>query len=206
MARTFEERKKEQAAERSRERPGFEGGEWFPEVEGSFDGELLREKFQELMDILRPGPGEGVDIPGTRPDIPDSIRAPNLEGLDNTGLLQVIAQTLIESLNVQIDIANAVEPPSSVTVTGTEAIDNADEAQLVVPQSDSGNIPTRVLFIRNDPDNTERIYFGDNEVQPQDGFVLTVGEYIIIPIDLREIQIWMAAEQQDQVVQLLGVF
>lgn len=206
MARTFEERKREQAAGRSERRPGFEGGEWFPEVSGSFDGELLQEKFAELMDILRPAPGEGRRGDITRPDIPGAITAPNLEGLDNTGLLQVIAQTLIEQLNVQIDIANAVEPPTTITVTGTEAIDEADVPQLVVPQSDNGNIPTRTIFIRNDPDNSEKIYFGDDEVVPQDGFVLGVGEYIIFPLDLRESQLWMACEDADEVVQLLGVF
>lgn len=204
MPRTFENAVRERAEERGEEIPSFERGEWFPEVSGELDGDLLAERFADIVDILRAVPGEGPVVPA--PDVPDRVGAPDLEGLNETGLLQVIAQTLIEQLNVQIDVANAVEPPTAITVSGTNAIDQAEEAELVVPQSDSSNIPTRTLFIRNDINNSSSIFFGDDEVQPQDGFVLVVGEWISIPFDLRQNQLWMASEEADQVVQLLGVF
>lgn len=201
MARTFEQAKEEKAVEQGEQRPNFEGGDWFPEVSGGeIDGSLLAERFEGITDILRGFPGE---VPG---EAPDRVQVPDLEGLDTPGLLRVIAQTLIETLNQQIDIANFVSPPSTITVSGTTSIDDDNEAQLVVPSSSGSNIPTRVLFIRNDPSNSDSIYFGDNQVQPQDGFVLEIGEWRAIPLNLAEDDFYMASETENQVVQLLGVF
>ena len=163
-----------------------------------------------------------IDIPGfpdlgQLPGMPDTDM--DLDGLGQTGLLQVIAELMSAQVRVnafnsrllaanlvtQFDIADAVEPMSGIVVSGTNAIESADVAQPVIPQSDSKNIPTRSLFIRADRSNGEAIAFGDDETSPNSGFVLESGESIVIEMDLSVSVLYMASIARGQQVNIMGM-
>jgi len=123
-----------------------------------------------------------------------------------TSYMQVQSEAQINQLSALASIMQAVQAPSSITVSGSNAINKTDEAEAVIPQSKSQSIPTRTLFIRADPDNTDDLYFGDDTIQPDNGWMLHPGESIIIDFDLRDSVLYYASSTTGQAVDLIGVF
>lgn len=155
-----------------------------------------------LQDVLR----ELVDI--------------ELDNLGDTELLRVIAEanrtqalyqnsmfeTMITQSVVLDEIATAVEAAATVSVSGTNDTGRrAGVPVTVVPRADEETIPVRRLWIRADPDNTHGIYFGDDDVSPNDGFLLRPGETHAIDLDFRDDILWMASDEPRQEVHLLGL-
>jgi len=142
----------------------------------------------------------------------------DLGDLGQTGLLEVQARALraialltlqqsqisLQSLQAQFDILSAVEPVSAITVSGRNSIDQAGVPQPVVPQSNNTQIPTKSVYIRNSQDNNEPIAFGDDEINPDNGFILNPGESLDYPIDIRNAVLYMASSEQGAEVELLG--
>lgn len=102
-------------------------------------------------------------------------------------------------------ILRNAQPISRITISGTATIQDANSTTLVVPESDENSTPTRQLLIRSSVANTTRLFFGDDEVSPEAGFSLQPGEAQSLPIDLREEDLYVAADEANQVVELIGV-
>lgn len=164
--------------------------------------ENIRDITEVVPDDLLPG-GEPPDYGRERGPSPGYNI--DLGELDNRGLLEIQARILLSSLAALFDIADAVEPMKSITVSGTNAISVPDNAEPVIPESDQQMVPTRTIFIRADRNNDEPVAFGDDGVQPRSGFVLESGESITVTLDLRKEQLWMASEESGQEVHLLGM-
>lgn len=164
---------------------------------------------QAVPDFLKPDAEsrriERPDVGGRRGGLGVDIDVSDLDGLSDAGLLEVIARVNIAQLAALFDIADAVEPFQNITVSGINAIDDADTAEPVVPESDEEQIPTRTLMVRADRENKAKIYFGDDEVSPDSGFALEAGEYIWIETDLRAEELYMASVNEGETVQLLGL-
>jgi len=143
----------------------------------------------------------------------------DLSSLDQKGLLLDIArsnrlflqfmstllQTNVEMLSAQYDTLSAVEPFSQIVVSGLNTIENENEVAPVVPESDTVEIPSRTVFIKASPKNDGVIALGDDEVSPQDGWILRKGEYIVIDDDLGAEEIYMSGNEAGDSVELLGV-
>ena len=178
-------------------------------------------QFDGLQDLLS-GIGEGLDEIG---DINDNLEI-DISGLSRRGLLEYQAQALkgilssmevrnrialhksqvnVNQLQALFDILSSVEPVNNITVSGRNAIDNAGQPQPVVPESDNTDIPTRHLLVQSSEGNNEKISFGDDEVDPQNGFVLSPGNNIMVPMDLRETELYMASEEEGAEIGLLGM-
>jgi hypothetical protein len=161
----------------------------------------------------------GTSVEGIQ-GVVNELNATDLESLDRTGLNRVIAQANIAQANslmgifeaqvtnsiIQNDIATAVEPSVGVSVSGTNGIEDPNTPQPVIPRSDDAEIPVRNLHIKASQSNDTKIWFGDDEVVPEDGFVLDQGESRTISLDFRNSALWMASTQESQEVQLLGLF
>lgn len=210
---SYEEAVKEKQRETDEEEEHLKG---FPNYadEAEFDGDFedLEERFRELKskveavpDWLLPEGSNKPEFGGRAPDPRDIQIAANLEALDTRGLLEVIARVEIAQLATLFDISDYVEPLRNITVSGVNSIEDANEPEPVVPRSDEENVPTRILFIRADPQNTSEIAFGDDEVEPNSGFVLDNGETIFLEMDLRRQVLWMSSDTEGQSVQLMGV-
>lgn len=210
MPKSYEEATEERAAE--------DLGD--PEPEPEYDPNLntrsveevfgdVKDRVENVPDWLTPdgdsGPGDIPPVGGGRGEIGVDIDLDELDSLDNSGLLQVIARVNIAQLSAMFDIASAVEPFSTITVSGVNAIQDADVPEPVVPQSDQTKIPTRTLFMRASTDNDAPIYIGDDEVEPQSGLVLYPGEFYAMESDLRADEFWMASSEEGEVIQLLGL-
>lgn len=151
----------------------------------------------------------------------DVLEDLDLSALDNNDLLQLIAQILqfqfelqgvvasiqVDQLQALFDILTSVEPFTVITVSGVNEIesDEVDEAIPVVPESDTVSIPTRMLFIHASPDNDDEIAIGDDDVEPDDGFILEPGESQFLGINISDQVLWMAGESEGDGVQLLGL-
>lgn len=175
--------------------------------------ELRIDLVQRLADEL------GISLADLQEQLQQEQQA-NLDLQDSTQLLQliasflqtqnqllgVVANTSVTQLENLISIANDVRPATLVTVSGREIIDDADVPQPVIPDSDKTDIPTKTVFIRADPDNDNPIVIGDDEVDPNDGFILQPGEAQEVRIDFRDDQLFMAADEAGEAVRLLGLF
>lgn len=202
---TDEKQQKEEETEFHKEWEEHLGGE----AEFQFRRPDLRERVEGIRDIsqvvpddLIPG-GESPDFGRERPGTPGFDI--DLGQLDNRGLLEVQARAMITMVTALFDVADAVEPMTTVTVSGTNAIESPYNAEPVIPESDRQMVPTRTIFIRADRNNSEPIAFGDDAVSPQSGFILESGESITIELDLRNVRIWMASDEAGQQVHLLGM-
>jgi hypothetical protein len=183
------------------------------------------ERRQDQIINIRNGVDEGTidDIGFGLTEINNNINELfefDLDELGQTDLLRVIAEaarniavlekisvdeaiTVISFLN---DIATAVEPASSIVVSGTQEIDNANGNPVpVIPNNDNTTVQVRKLRVRAAPGNSNELYFGDDEVDPENGFFLTPGEATTIDIDFRDSVLWMAGDDGD-FVYLLGTF
>ena len=210
MPTSYEERLKE-LAEQDDSNPEPED-EIAPSVETKTVEELRNEvesTVEAVPDFLKPSTDtadtDRPDLGGRRDGIQFDFDLDNLGSLTDANLLEVIARVEIVQLEVLLDIADSVDSFDTITVSGTNAIDNANESEVVVPESDNEVIPTRQLMIRSDTDNTNKIYFGDDEVRPNSGFVLLPGEMIVVEVDLRGEELHMASGEAGEQVQLLGV-
>lgn len=175
--------------------------------------ELRIDILQELADQL------GVDLSDLQETLIDEAQT-NLDLDDASQLLQliasflqtqnqllgVIANTNVSQLENIIAISNDVKPATLISVSGREVIDDPDTSQPVVPESDTTDIPTNTLFIRADENNSTPIAIGDDDVDPDDGFILKPGEAQEVSIDLRDEQLFMASETDGDAVRLLGLF
>jgi len=115
------------------------------------------------------------------------------------------SQTMVDQLQSLFDILTSVEPLFSITVSGTNTIDQAGVPQPAVPDSNNISIPTRRLIIKSSDSNNDDIAFGDDEVNPASGFLLSPGENISLPMDLRETALWMASNTVGEKIEILGV-
>lgn len=128
------------------------------------------------------------------------------ESVRNSALTnQVILEQQISMLSVMNDVARAVEPSPGVSVSGTNSISDAGVPEPVIANSDDQEIPTRRLWIRASADNSVGIYLGDDDVEPENGYILKPGEGITVNVNFRDSLIWMAAEEKGAEVQLFGV-
>lgn len=184
-----------------------------PEFRGQFDGERLSEAAEKARDIL--GINPGFIQPGTegprgqepitrRPAGPPTLDI-DLSELDQRGLLEVIARILIAQTAATFDVADAVEPFRGISVSGTNVIEEADEAEEVVPGSSGSNIPTRLLMMKASDDNDNPIYIGDDDIEPDNGWKLERGQSLTISTDLREATLYMTAEEDGELIELLGL-
>lgn len=177
-----------------------------PVQENPFLGAIDIEGIENLQQLIQNIDSDIEDVAG------------NLGDLGQTALLQAQVKTLRSMLTLMLqrsqsdvvrlealfDILSAVEPLSNITVSGRNAIEQAGVPQPVVPQSDNTLIFTKTLYIRSSVSNNQDIAFGDDEVSPQNGFVLKPGEYINYPIDLRNGVLYMASQEDGATVQILG--
>lgn len=177
-------------------------------------------QFDGLQDLLS-GIGEGLNEIG---QINDTLEE-NLGDLGTRGLMVYQATALkgiltafeinnrislhqsqvqINQLQALFDILSSVEPITGITVSGRNVINDPGSPQPVVPESDSTDIPTRHLLVQSAASNNEDIAFGDDEVDPQNGFILTPGNNIMVPVDLRATELYMASEEKGAEVGILG--
>lgn len=123
-----------------------------------------------------------------------------------TNAIRGLLEAQITSATIQDSIATAVEPPSAITISGTNEIAKSDTPQSVVPNTEDRSIPVRELMIRADEDNSAPIYFGDDDISPEDGFMLRPGESESFELDFRDSSLYMAGANEGDEIQLLGVF
>lgn len=177
-----------------------------------------RNSFRDaLSDLL------GGQSGSTLNDVDDMLSELNdvdIESLSDLQLRRLMAQSLIAQTNairgileaqitsatIQDSIATAVEPPAGITVSGTNEIDKEDTPQPVVPNTKERSIPVREMMIRADEDNSSPIYFGDDDISPEDGFMLRPGESQSFELDFRDSSLYMAGATEGDEIQLLGVF
>jgi len=149
--------------------------------------------------------GEGGDD-GDGPletDPRDLIRL--IPGADEAELLEIIARVNVANFITNLDIADYLSPLSDITVSGTNAISSANQPEPVVPNSDSVDIPTRKIFIKANTNNKKPIAFGDDQSDPDSGFILGPGESIVVGLDLRGEPIYMSSERSGQEIEVLGM-
>lgn len=210
MPQTFEDAQKESAEERPEDR-----GDIFSESTTVSSEESLVERFRDIRDILTIDGKEDVTVAPTEPS--EGIEFPefdiDLSELDTAGLLktliteqrdllQVLIETQITSLERINTMTQFVSPATTITVSGADVTTEEDVATKVIQES----VPTRKIFLRASPTNTSDIYLGDGQVEPQKGWVLRAGETLMIPMDYRNQDLYMASEETGQVIQLMGVF
>lgn len=137
-------------------------------------------------------------------DVSDDSTRELLAKMLQTQRVGVQAQANI--LSTLIDLLEVERPFRSVAVSGINTIDQSEEGQSipVVPQSDNTNIPTRILIIRASQSNSDPIAFGDDEVKPDDGFLLSPGTSISLEMSLANLTLWMGGTAGDE-VELLGL-
>lgn len=109
--------------------------------------------------------------------------------------------TVVSLLN---EMLSAVEPAFGIATYGLNEIDQ-DAPQPVVPRSDEVDIPTKNVVVRAMPDNQDPIYIGDDQVEPEAGFILRPGEWRKFHIDIRDQELFMAAEQTQNRVSIIGL-
>lgn len=203
MPETYDE------ASRKKDRSGS-GGEYGFSVSGPGVVGTIQERIEEIRDILDFEPGEGqieIDRPDVDPSDPTQIDLGiDLSQLDNTSLLELLTRIEFSQLIAQLDTLDAVTPPSTITVSGANQITDAGLPQAVVPSNENTEIPTRTLLILTDVQNEAPVAFGDDKVDPQTGFILRPGENMTIDLDLREEVLYMASDDDQAVVYLLGLF
>lgn len=127
------------------------------------------------------------------------------DSIQRTKLMQVMSEGMLQNVSANVSVLENVRPYSNITVSGKTEIKDAGEPQAVIPEAENTEIPTRTLFIRSDPDNSDKIYFGDDEVQPEEGYVLTPGEAINIDVDFRNDSLWCASATEGEELMLIGV-
>lgn len=103
------------------------------------------------------------------------------------------------------DMLSAVSPVSDITVSGSNVISTASAVEPVVPQSDTENIPTKLLFLKADARNTDAIAIGDDQISPSAGYILKRGDDIMIEADLRGEEFYMSSSQANQTIHILGM-
>lgn len=227
MPESYEEAIEDKQRETPEDEEHLEGmPNYSRETRPGIDVEELEEKFEDVEDIVVSVPdflkgeeGTGdIDFPGQRRpiDLPEIIQelpglqqqlAIDIRNMDNMGvegLLRIMARISVIDLITQLDIADAVAPVDSITVSGTNSTDEANQEEPVIPRADETQIPTKKLFIKASRDNDKVIWFGDDDVRPNSGFTLAPGESIIYPIDFRREVLWMSSTETGQTVELLG--
>lgn len=161
----------------------------------------------------------GVDL-GSLASAIEGIANEDLSGATRTQILanmakslQAITKTSILSVRTQIEqqaalltILENVSPASTITVSGIVNIEEPETPQPVVPDSDDKEIPTRQLIVKAHPNNSDPIYFGDSEVEPEAGFILERGEVQTIDLSLKKNALYMAAEDTGNSVSVIGWF
>lgn len=184
-----------------------------PETDANISTDDLKDRFsdvgsrvEEVPDWLKPESSQrDIGDDSRRSEYGIDISLGNLDSLDTAGLLEVLARINVAQLAAMFDIADAVEPFQSITVSGVNAINDAGVPEPVVPESDQQAIPTRSLFMRADENNDNKIYIGDDEVAPNTGLVLAPGEFYVMESDLRAEELYMASDESGQTIQLLGL-
>lgn len=187
-------------AGRNRERRRAEERQSFRELLSELLGESIGSDFFDIDEAL--AELNELEFPDASP-IDQAIFQANLT---QANTLKGILEAEVTMATILDSIATAVEPPVGITVSGTNQIDDADTPESVIPNAADKEIPVKHLWIRASPDNTGPVYFGDDKTQPEDGFMLTPGEAESFQLDFREDALFMAAENEGETVQLLGVF
>lgn len=239
MARTYEERVREQAEEK---KEGFRTN--VPDLPDEISLERLSSIVRAVPGDLAPGESErrnrarsdaresfksalsdllGVQSGSTLEDVDSVVQELNgvdVESLSDVNLQRVMAQAQIAQANalrgileaeitsatILDTIATATEPPVGITISGSNEIGTQDEPQPVVPGTEDRSVPVRRLLIRADEDNSAPIYFGDDNISPEDGFMLRPGESEPFELDFRDTTLYMSGEEEGDEIQLLGVF
>jgi len=171
--------------------------------------EPIEEFAEKLERILRPTPSSLsrriLQPPdgGTTPDTPTTEI--DLAGLGQEGLLRVIASAVTAQTRSLFNIEDFLRPFTQITVSGTNAIENAGASQPVIPESDDIDIPTRTVFVRAAKENTAPIYIGDENVSGDDGLSLYKGEGQTFNVNVGQVVPYMVSPEDGQVVEVLGV-
>lgn len=162
--------------------------------------------------------GEDLSIEDFRRSLNDLFEA-DLENANRLELLQVLAQASVVQTGIQlaglqsnieqiaelVQIREGTRPSINITISGTSVIETPNASQPVIPDSDDQNYDVTTLYIRSYPSNTEPIYFGDDGVVPESGFVLERGESIKVDMDFNDTEIYMASEEEGAQVGIMGV-
>lgn len=226
---TLEEAKEETQEETPEEEEHLEGepNRGVPETEGlEAPEESIEEQFEDIEDftvtvpdflttgtddrnVTLPGPGGRRGRGGDDDDSPIDTDPQRLIEIipdaGNTELLQIIARVEVANLVTLLDIADYLSPLSNITVSGSNAVDDANQTQPVVPNSDQVEIPTRKIYVKANTNNRKPIAFGDDQSDPDSGFILSPGESIIVDMDLRGEPLYMSSEESGQEIELMGL-
>jgi len=214
MPTTFEEIQDEKASGEAERKDG-KPGEIFAEIGDGDTFESLREKYDDLEDFLTSFPrrgqepsdpippvGEtpGIEFPEFDFDIDQANQTQLLRAM--TELTQVMSNAQVAMLDRLNTIAQFTRPEEVVTVSGANVNTEADTPTEVISQS----VDTRKIYLRASPNNIDDIYLGDDQVEPQKGWVLRPGETLMIRLNFVQQSLYMASETENQVIQILGVF
>lgn len=180
--------------------------------------EESRSRFRDVLDQLL-GEGIGQNLDELESLLKDANEI-NLQQRTDSELLQFIGQTNLIKANASVatletlitsavfldDIATAVEPPSTISISGINDIGNNPEvADVVIPESEDREFPIRKIVLRASRQNKKDIYFGDDDISPEAGFKLSPGESIELDLDFRDDTLYMAGEERTDEVSFMGL-
>lgn len=230
---TLEEVEEERNKEKHRE--GHTEGQAAIETFGDGRAETLEEVFETVETFLTIGPPQFIGVPeDEREQIVGrlgeglqqvDISVQSLEEILQNNQKEILARILQEQVNTSLiirlgvqtqilqlqalfDILGSVEPFGRIVLSGTNQIesDEVDNAVPVVEDADEIDIPrTRLILIKAGDDNNGSIAFGDNDVDPDDGFILDAGENFHLAFNMAEDTLWMAGDSAGDTVEILGV-
>lgn len=120
-------------------------------------------------------------------------------------LLQVVSTAETAQLATLFDIDTEVSPSSTIVVTGNNAVDTAEEPEPVVQESNNTGIPTRELILKADEDNQDPLAFGDDQVDPDNAFLLKPGESTVINHNIAQTVLYFTSETEGDQLQILGL-
>lgn len=177
-----------------------------------------RSSFRGILDeLLDISIGQGLD------DLEEQLREANeidLDALDEMELMRFMANMELIQANASVaslengltssvfldDIASAVESPSTITINGiNDTGRNPSDPSTVIPDTEGREFPATTMFMRASRENTDRIYFGDDDISPQSGFVLAPGESMVFTMDFRDDSLYMASDDRGQEVSYIGL-
>ena len=216
MPETYDAAVKRIQSETDEEKEHLEGMPNYADETDEGPVEQVEDELEDISvtvpDFLKPSEGgrreDDIQRPGAvnpRDQFGVDVDLDQLPNLNQAELLQIIARVELASLQTLLEISDYVSPFTNITVSGNNAIDQANSPQPVVPQSDTTDIPTRILYMKADENNNEPIAFGDDKASPTSGFLLKSGQSITIQLDLRGEELYMSSDGDGQQVQILGL-
>lgn len=177
-----------------------------------------RRDFRSILDDLL-GEGIGANLQ----NLEDILREANdidLSELEGDELTRFIAQVNLAQANATVasletlitkavfldDIASAVEAPSTISVNGINDTGSDPEVVTeVIPESEEREFPVTRIIVRSSRTNKGEIFFGDDDISPDAGFVLGPGETYTFDLDFRDATLYMVSDDPGQEVSFMGL-